>query len=585
MALDLVNVPPNMDGIDPKNWAEDPAVADRIREEVLSKLTAIRGDKNTLHEEWKKCFGVWDQQHVVRLYEGASDLFIPVARNIVETFVAQVKAKVFPYKFIVEEASTGPMAQFQEMGLMPPELPTPDAVGALLRHFIEQAKVGRAIEEFIRDAFIYGTAIVKFPWITRHREVYRRRPLIPPMLAPMVAPELASQVSLMKEQVRTFHGPDFCVVHPMRFYVHPITVKHLDDASMVFEDIDASFSHLKAMEKAGIYFDVARVKETSKPAPNEDGARNALVDRMGISVDSRAKSFGDPYVITEIWCNYDLEGTGEEKPCKIVACGNIVLEARCNPFVDQRPPYRYWKLIDMKDMFFGQGLVTGLKHQNFAVNALVNQGIDAAVYQTNPIVVANAMALPQGMGSIKLGYRSVIYTNGDPENVKFVEIPDTSKTAFETASLIMQSMRDMAGAPPILQGKLGTNEQTATEATILGQNAQSGVDNFVTGLEESVLTPMLHDWYVLAQQFLDDPLYVEITGEPKPVDLTAEDLVLDYKFRWLTGGAVAAQAAANQAEVMYKASEAAKDVAGAPAPPGETPAEMGGQPMAPGGPV
>lgn len=582
---DLLNVPPDGDGLDPINHAEDPAVVERIQKEILSKLPRIRGEQSTLHDEWSKCFAVWDQKHEVRLYEGASDLFIPVARNIVETFVAQVKAKLFPYKFIVEETSTGPMGAMQQMGILPPELPTPDAVGGLLRHFIEQASVGRRIEALIRDGFIYGTGIVKFPWLTKTREVFRRRPLLPPELAQLAPPELAQQVTIQKEQLRTFHGPAFQVVDPFRFYVSPVTVRDLDDAQLVFEDVDASYYHLQAMEKAGIYTGVARLKDRAKVDPQVDGDRNRRLTRYGLTVESTngRQAYGDNYVITEIWACFDLEGTGEEYPCKIVACGDVVLEARRNPFVDQRAPYRAWKLIDFPDLFFGQGLLTGLKHQQYAVNALVNQGIDSAVYQTNPVLIANAMGLPQGMGSLKIGYRGVMYVNGRPDdNIKPLLIPDTSKTAFETASLIMSSMRDMAGAPPILQGKLGSNEQTATEASILGENAQSGVDNFVSSLEESILTPMLHDWYVMSQQFLDEPLYVDITGEPKPVQLTAEDLVLDYRFRWLSGGAMAAQTAANAQETAYEQSEMMKDAAGAPmvpGAPGETPAEMGGQPM------
>ncbi len=580
---DLLNVEP--EGPSEQNHAENPEVCERIREQILSKLSGIRGDHAALHEEWGKCFSVWDQQHEVRLYEGASDLFIPVARNIVETFVAQVKAKLFPYKFIVEETSTGPMAAMQQMGMVPPELPTPEAIGALLRHFIEQAGVGRQMEALIRHGFIYGTGIVKFPWLTKTREVYRRRPLIPPELSPLVGPELAGIVTVQKEQLRTFHGPAFKNVDPLRFYVYPQTVADLDDASLVFEDVDASYYHLQDMEKTGTYFDVARVKDRAKVDPQTDGDRNRRQRRTGINIESQnaSRAYGDSYALTEIWACFDLEGTGEEYPCKIVACGDLVLEARRNPFVDQRAPYRAWKLIDMDDCFFGEGLVTGLKHQQYAVNALVNQGIDSAVYQTNPMLVANAMGLPQGMGSIKLGYRGVIYVNGRPDdNIKPLQIPDTSETAFQTADLIMSSMRDMAGAPPILQGKLGANKQSATEASILGENAQSGVDNFVSSLEEAVLTPMLHDWYVMSQQFLDEPLYVDITGEPKPVQLTAEDLVLDYRFRWLSGGAMAAQTAANGQEAMYNQSEMVKDASGAPAvpgAPGETPAEMGGQPL------
>ena len=232
------NVSDNGEGLDPRNRAEDPVIVDRIRADVLSKLTGIRGDQSALKTEWASCWDVWNQTHRVRLYEGASDLFIPVARNIVETFVAQIKSGVFPsVNTLLVEAN--PMAPG----------PSPQAIGELLRHCIEQAKVERHLELFIRDALIYGTAIVKFPWVEKTETVYRRRPIVPPELAGMISPELAAMTTVMPEQVRTYYGPAFRPVDIMRFYVYPLTCRDLEDATMIFEDLDASMSHLKAMGK------------------------------------------------------------------------------------------------------------------------------------------------------------------------------------------------------------------------------------------------------------------------------------------------------------------------------------------------
>ena len=573
------NVSENMDGLDPRNRAEDLVIVDRIRVDVLSKLTGIRGDQAGLRNEWAASFDCWNQTHRVRLYEGASDLFIPVARNIVETFVAQIKSGVFPsVNTLLVEAN--PMAPG----------PSPQAIGELLRHCIEQAKVERHLELFIRDALIYGTAIVKFPWVEKTETVYRRRPIVPPELAGMISPELAAMTTVMPEQVRTYYGPAFRPVDIMRFYVYPLTCRDLEDATMIFEDLDASMSHLKAMEAKGIYYDVARVKEqaTSSVDPSADG-RAGRTNRYGVNIDSgySVGKFGDCYQLSEIWCIYDLDGTGNDIPCKIVSCGDLVLEARPNPFFHQSPPYLAWKLIDMPDMFFGQGLVSGLKHQNYAVNALTNQGIDAAVFQTAPIVIANANGLTQGMGSIKLGHRSIIYVNGKPsDSIEFVKMPDTSPTAFQTSSLIMQAMRDMAGAPPILQGKLGSNETTATEASILGNNAQSGVDNFIRSLEASVMSPLLQKWYFLLQQFMEEMQYFKIANEPKDVGMSAADLVADVRLRWLVSTQVRDRLSGLQAEMMAQTATTLNQPGVPPMPgategPGknETSAEMGGQPL------
>jgi len=576
---EIHNISANAEGPDPQNRVSDPLVSARVKVEILSKLDNIRADKQTLHDEWGACFDCWDQKHRVRLYEGASDLFIPVARNIVETFVSQVKANIFPttHRFYVEASPGAPGA-------------SPQAIGALLRHFAEQAHIEQHIEAFIRSGLIYGTAIAKFPWIERRYDVFRRQPLIPPEMAPFVTPDLAAAMRVTKESVKSYDGPAFRTVDLFRFYVYPITAPDVESATLLFEDIDVSWSHLKAMERAGVYADVDRCKDRIHPGNQSDGDRNQRLGRYNVNVEAArtmaptARGKGDHYVITEIWAMFDIDGTGYEEPCKIVACHDVILEIRKNPFWSSRPPYRVWRLIDFPDLFFGQGLMTGLKHQNYAVNALVNQGIDAAVYQSNPIVIANSNALTQGLGSIKLGHRSVIYTNERPgDAVEFVKIPDTSPTAFQTASLIMQSMRDMAGAPPILQGKLGSRDTTATESSIIGANAQSGVQSLTSSLEASVLSPMLYDWRVLAQQFLDEEVWLKVTNEPKPVGISAQDIVGDYYTRWLVSGQVKQEAGAIQEEAVMNQARILRG-GGAAGPMGmETGAEMGGQPLVPPG--
>lgn len=76
-----------------------------------------------------------------------------------------------------------------------------------------------------------------------------------------------------------------------------------------------------------------------------------------------------------------------------VVCADHVLSIRQNPFFHQDFPYLVWRVIDVQDQFYGQGLVESVEHHQYALNALLNQSLDAVVFQTNHIVVVNTAQL------------------------------------------------------------------------------------------------------------------------------------------------------------------------------------------------
>lgn len=526
MAQDLWNVSSSIsydavgdDLIDSKNYATDTKVVDRVQDHILKNIPAIKSERSDLESRWGRLERMWQGKHEMRLVDTQSDIYVPMGRKIVETFVAQVTTQIFPTNPLFFLNGIGPNQQLAA-ALTP-------HIGALIENDIEQANVRSHIPLFLRRGFIAGCSIVKNFWKTTSTTNYRKRRYGGGPNEPILT-------TIESEKVNLYDGPTFDVVDPLRWYIYPITSKSIDDARLVFEEVDVDWTHLKSMEKAGIYKGVDKIKDMAGAKSGTgivDSNRDIRTLSYGYTVQEEI--LNDTYRLTEIWAKFDLYGDSNLIPCKIVVCGGQVLEVRQNPFFSQRPPYRAWRMTDVFDNFYGMGLMENIESMQYAFNAMFNQGIDNANWQQNPMIVINKANLASNPSDITIAPRSFLYTYGDPRtNVHFERPPETYKISFDVAQQLSGMMQDIAGAPPILQGKMGNRTQTATEADILRAGAGAFTNIVATKLESEVLSPMLHDFYMLEQQFRDGETYAKITGGQPPLPISPQDLVGDYQFTW-----------------------------------------------------
>lgn len=543
--------------IDSKNYALDKGVMERVQEELLSHMPQVKANRTIMEERWGRLERMWQGKHEIRLVDTQSDIYVPMARKIVETFVSQVVTQIFPTNPMFFLNAVGPNMQLAQ-SLLP-------QIEALIENDVENARVKAWMPLFLRRGFIAGCSIVKNFWKTTSTTNYRRRRLGGGEGEPIFYTTEA-------EELKTFDGPTFDVVDPLRWYIHPITSKTIDEARMVFEELDVDWSHLKSMEEAGIYKKIDRIKDRADSATRGgsiiDSNRDIRTQAYGYTVEDMMMS--DTYRLVEIWAKFDLYGDGRRLPCKIVCVGDTILEVRQNPFFSQRPPYRAWRMTDTFDNFYGQGLMENIESMQYAFNAMFNQGIDNANWQQNPMIVINKSQLASNPSDIQIAPRSFLYTYGDPRmNVHFERPPETYKISFDVAQLLSGMMQDIAGAPPIMQGKTGGRTQTATEADILRQGAGAFTNILASKIESELLSPMLQDFYMLEQQFRDAETYLKITGGAPPRQVSPQDLVGDYQFTWHVS------TDATQRLMMLQAKGGGLTAA---------PAAATGEPGAPGGP-
>jgi len=501
--------------IDPQNYAKTNKVADRARDEICALLPSIRAQRATIEERWNRLDKLWQGKHEVRLYNGQSDVYVPMARKVVETHISHAVTQIFPANqlFFIEGISPPQQLKIQHRA----------QVAALIEHDIEQAKIKQWMPMFLRQGFIKGCSVIKNHWKINRSTNYKKKEV----------EGFLGEKTLTVEPttVNLYEGPTFDIVDLYRWHIHPITAKSIDDARIIFEDLDVDWTHLKSMERAGVYSGVDRIKELANQSEGTVASnRNRRTESDGYTVEDQIKE--NRYRLTEIWGKFDLYGTGEVIPCKIVVVANVILEIRQNPFFHQRPPYRAWRVTDRIDNFYGQGILENIESLQYVFNAMINQGVDNANWQMNPLIVVNKAQLASNPSDLAIAPRAFIYTWADPsQTIHFERPPETYQIAFNVANLISGMLQDIGGAPPVMQGKAGSRGQTATEASILQEGAGAFTNIVATKIEAEVLSPMLQDFYMLEQQFRSESTYVKITGQP-PVQISPADIVGDYMFNW-----------------------------------------------------
>jgi len=577
--------------VDPKNWATSSKVRKRVEQDVFSAWFQARDSRQEIQQRWNRYFALWKNRPDVWLYEGGLNMRVPTIFKSVETVVTHILGEMFPFVSLdnFEIEGKDPLFMQEKAAEIFP-------LYQLQRHNLRQSEIERNIAHFVRQGIIYGTAPAKIQWKTISSRNYRPRSLFNDAERGLDAS--LSGFTVEEREIFRYEGPTFKSVDMLRFYMSPTTARDIDDVRFFFEQIEVDWNHLLGMERKGIYHDVKRVKRMiekfpkSSATPVGDSRLESEIERrlniMGYNAQDVEAAKRGVFKITEAWGKFDLYGNGIEVDCQIVFLGDVILTIRQNPFWHQKPPYLLWRVMDMPDSAYGMGLIEVVEHLAYIANAIASQGADSIRFQNNQMMVVNRTALAGDPKKLRVAPRAIIQGTQKPEDIlKMLQIPDTSGSAFALLEIVSGMIQDSMNAPPILQGRLGPKGTSATEIAGAQSGAQLGVNIMAKVLQRSVMGPMLDMWHELEQQFRAFKSHVEITGAPQ-LEMTPEQIVGDYKFRWLVGSEIRERAAADQAkleaEQLRGPAESARGKGAAN--PGQTDASLGGQALlgaAPGG--
>lgn len=548
MSINLMNLSadPSLDTsagiIDERNYATNKAVVDQSRQWPIAMIDPIRTQRRQLTEKWLRYEMLWQSKHTVRLYKGRHDVYVPRAQKVIETHVANTVTKLFP---LDERYTMSPLDEFAEQRA---EIQRP-----VMDHLIDESPLRTQMTQFTRRGYMLGTSIFKSYWHVKKTRQFRREPTMPFDTPGAQLPPGTPSTMFVQRDVMQYEGPRPQVIDLLRWYIHPITIQDIDDYEIIFEDMDVDMAHLTSMADRRKYSREG-VKKLIKLA--RGGAESRQQDQITSDRDQRLSAMGftvhgagikdNRFKLTEIWVKFPLyqvtpgpdgKRHTEPIPCRMVygqhGSGDpIPLFIGQNPLISQRPPYRAWRVRDMMDNFYGQGLLETLEALQYALNAFFAQALDSATFTINQLAVVDVMKLATRAKDVNIAPLSVISVRGDPEKaIRFWSPPDVSQVAIQIASMLGSLMEDESGATPIRQGKAAGGRQTAKEIGVLQLAASTFEDAAVDKIESEAMNGLLKDWFLLAQQYLSPATFERITKRPKEMD-PVQSLVGDYDMRW-----------------------------------------------------
>lgn len=552
------------ESIDPENYASLPEVQALVRDEIVAYMQPVRDEKQRYMDRVVRYWQVWQGIHNKKLYQGRADLYWRLGYKIIETLINNVKPQVFPStaSFLVEPDPMDPVA-----------LVNAGVARRLIKHDVERSKMESRIDETLRDGLIGGVTIVKTPWMSKRTRNYSRR-VIPPAMQGM-SPMISIDGSLVLEE-----GPGFIPVNIADWFIHPITARDINDADFVWEDVTMPDDYFRSMAKRGLFdgneveLALAEDKGDSAGVVTSQAVKDQLNVRSGVTEQEVKRKRPHSRTMQEIYARFDLYGTGDIVDCKIVLLGSHILEVRQNPNFFQEPPYLAWHAIKTKNFFYGAGVMEPIEHMNIAANAMGNQMLDSIALQINHILGVNVAMLAQDVSSLKISPRAIWPSLGDPNEVfKEFRPADSTPTALAGLQLLSGVMQDIAGAPPVMQGKQSNKDgTTATEIQAVALGAAAGVRSMVRNIETSIMSPWIQRAWKLEQQFraLDKKEKVGL------IPVSPQDVAGDFGLRWLVSSQVPPLQA--QGQEMQDAAGAAGQP---PSMPGQPP--VGTLPGAPAG--
>lgn len=521
-------MPGTVSTIDSKtNFADDVEARAWVDENVVGLLEHVRSEYGAQHEEWAN---IRRMANVVRdqnaSYNGQSRVYVPVYQRALETRVSHTSRGLFPSDTYLDADPVfeSPDAELAKQGVkewMTWQLET-------------SAKLRAEMKPWLRTLYNYGTSIAKVWWEKPPADLKQTK--LKMGMGQMIG-QYGNPAPWQCEGLR------FKSRNPFAWYIWPVTVGSIGEASLVFEDIQVSRQFVDEMLRKGHWKNKEDALNGQSVTPvTNNQIQQTLVEQHASSetaVDYKQGQLADWRYMSECWFRMKVPDKlyieGEDKnsavPVKAVITNGVVVELRRNPFWHQMPPYLMMRLNENQDSFYSTGMGRSAAGLQYLVNDFLNQTNDNGTYALNPIVKVNPNLIVGPLEPIEPGR---IWNVTDPAGVEFDRPPvEQIQYGMQMTNMLIGYLNDMSGAPAVLQGSGDRGgAKTATGAQILQGNVKGDLQDIIEDIELRVLTPLMIMAHSLGQQYERAERWFAISGQQK-TQFKPGMLELDYMWRWV----------------------------------------------------
>lgn len=507
-----------------------------LEQNVLGLLSITRDDRMEQHAEWGKIRRMANLvKDDTQCYVGQSDAYLPVYKKALETKVSHISRGLFPTDTYLDCHSPDP--QF--------ELAVPGVKAWMMHQMERSAKIRSELKPFLRSLNNYGLGVAKVYWEKPINPIKSSRLTKLPGIEQMLYTYGAAQPW-------STEGARFKARSVFSWYIWPTTVNSIEEASLVFEDIQVSKQYVDDMGKKGIWKNVDEINRNTN-SDNQNSAIGEQAAEVGGSaqtaIDVRQGDLASWVIITECWLRMPVpaalytanEQVGCPVPVKVIFSGGTLIEVRRNPFWHQKPPYVMHRLNEDTDSIYTVGMGRTMAGVQGLINDFINQTNDNGIYGLNPIVKVNPNLI---VGNIEpLAPGRMMYLT-DPAGMVFDRPPiEQMQYGIMITNQLITYANDMGGSPAVLQGSGAQGgAKTATGSQILQGNVKGELQDLIEDLELRVLMPAMDMIHSLGQQYESAERWLAISGGEK-LQFKRDMLQGEFTWKW-----VASSQAVNQAQ-------------------------------------
>lgn len=519
------------------NFCDDEKSKQWVEQNVIGLIKHIRGVYGQQHLEWSNIRRMANMTRDFNAaYEGQSKAYIPAYQRALETRVSHTSRGLFPTDTYID---VSPVQADIIPGVPNIADAAKESVKAWMMWQLEtSAKVRTNLKPFLRNLFNYGTSVAKVWW--EKPPVEQRATRLKKGGIPGAEALLGDYQPLYPWQCE---GLRFSSRNPFSWYIWPITVNSIGEASFVFEDIQVSRQFVSEMAAKGVWKNTDRIIDSAdKDTETNNQIQQGILETAGQSetaVDYTQGELANWRYMQECWFRMpvpdslyrDGEVKGSNVPVKALLCGGVLVELRRNPFWHQQAPYLLQRLNENNDSFYTIGMGRAAASLQYLINDLANQTNDNGIYALNPIVKYNPNLIVGPLEPLEPGR---MFGMTDVAGMEFDRPPiEQIQYGQQLVNMYISFLNDMSGAPPILQGSGDRGAgKTATGAQTLQLNAKTELQDIIEDLELRILQPLMIMAHSLGQQFERQERWLAISGGQK-LQFKPGMLENDFFWRWV----------------------------------------------------
>lgn len=460
-----------------------------------------------------------------------ANLKLPYAFTIIENLIPQL-IDVF--------LSEKPYISYEGVGMEDEE--SAEQLSSFATYQLDRMKFFKQLVPFLKNMFIYGTAIAKTPWVTNTKNINQT-------IKSFDNDGIPEFKKIPRIEVE-FDGPRFENIDIFDFFPDPGCNQPGDIQSMsgcVYR-VFRTFDQIKKLEKKdgrGIYTNLDELKRSVYGIDGDSGSTNAWLnmtkaDDSWYMQQKESLNRQEPGTKNagkiELWEYWGLYGEGEEKTEYVItiANGDTIIRCQENPYDYKFKPFVACVDYVVPGEFYGLGEIEVIYSLIKEATSLRNARLDQANLAVNKMWIVDRNA---GINIRNLYSRSggIVLTN-DMNGIRELPAPDVSISSYKEVPAIEYDMQNATSQINAAQASTGIGRAFASTSKGV-QFVESYTSNRVKMKARQIESWLMEEYgkilLMLNRQFVRQDQWVRIfNNEDNPYIKISPDIFWkDYDFK------------------------------------------------------